>query len=232
MTYKYLDVRREIYEKNPSNMMNSYRSFLDIKKLYKRSFWILLGIFLISLVCLVVVTMFALNGLLELLFTIPPIVVLLLLEIPREKYFYNESARLNELSEIKQNYNEYVLKVCTILKSQGVDTPDKLLCLKNECSENLKKHENTFEKLNSKLVDMFIGVPLGALIASVIYSDSKAVPIAIWVVVFIGIAVLGILKFISIINYYSEGYFKDKYLLDILNELNYFDNFFIKNNRR
>ncbi|MDF2503028.1 hypothetical protein [Clostridium sp.] len=181
MTYKYLEVRREIYEKNPSNKINSYRSFSII------------------------------------------VMVLLFSQISRERYLYNESERANELSQKMQGYEQYVSEVWKILQDCSIDTPEKVQNLKTECEKTLKIREDKFMKINSKIVDMLIGVPLGALIASLIYADSKAAPITIGTIILGGLAILGILKLVYLISYYSEGYFKDKYLLEALSELDYFN---------
>lgn len=223
MTYKYLVVRREIYEKDPSSKINSYRSFSDVAKLFRRPYKIMLGLLLIALIGLASIAIFAPNSPLVWPLLIIITAIILLSQIPREKYIYNESARANELSEKMQDYEQYVLEVWNILRNHGIDNPDKVQKLKTECETTIKMREDKFAKVNSKIVDMLIGVPLGALIASIIYSDSKAVPSAIGAIILGGLAILGILKLISLINYYSEGYFKDKYLMDAIKELDYFD---------
>jgi hypothetical protein len=149
---------------------------------------------------------------------------LVLIQIPREKHFYNDSARSNELDEKMKDYNQYVSSIWAILQNHGIDMPGKLMKLKTECETTLKMREDRFSKINSKIVDMLIGVPLGALIASIICTDSDAVPVAIGALILIGLAILGVVKLIRYINYYSEGYFKDKYLLDAINELDYSEN--------
>ena len=44
VTYKYRYIRRAIYEENPAGNLNSYRSLADMVRLYKRPFWIMLGV--------------------------------------------------------------------------------------------------------------------------------------------------------------------------------------------
>ena len=66
-----------------------------------------------------------------------------------------------------------------------------------------------------------IGVPLGAVISSLIYKNSDIVVIQILSVILIGIFIIIISNIIKKINYYSDGYFKDKQLLDVLNEIEY-----------
>lgn len=223
MTRKYQNVRREMYERDPASKVHLFRSFFEMRGLFKRRFWILAIIFIIVIIIFCLDATFWHDFILELFLLIALVAVSLALEMPREKYFYNEPARKDELSKVEKNYEDYIKMAREILSEEGINTPNKVVCLKNECNAMLKKHENTFGKINSRLVDMFIGVPLGALIASIIYSDSKAIPAAILMIFLIGIVILVISKFASIINYYSEGYFKDKYLLNVLNELDYSD---------
>lgn len=223
MTYKYYEVRREIYEKNPSSNINSYRSFSEMVRLFKFPYWIMLGFLVIALIGLAAITKVAPGSPFALLLMIIIMIVLVLSQIPREKYLYNESERESELSQKKQNYEKYVSMVWNIFRNHGIDTYDKVQKLKIECEKKLNMSEDKFAKINSKIVDMLIGVPLGALIASLIYADSKAVPMAIVTIIFGGLAILGVLKLIYLINYYSEGYFKDKYLLEAINELAYFE---------
>lgn len=120
-----------------------------------------------------------------------------------------------------ENYEQYITDVRNILLKHGIDTPEKVMKLKTECETTLKVREDKYIKINSKIIDMFIGVPLGALIASIIYADSDTVPTAIGALILIGLTILGVAKLIKTISYYSEGYFKDKYLLDTINELDY-----------
>jgi ElaB/YqjD/DUF883 family membrane-anchored ribosome-binding protein len=221
VTYKYRYIRRAIYEENPAGNLNSYRSLADIVRLYKRPFWIMLGVLLLAIVFLVITVVF--NSKSPLIW-IPSIIIILismLSQIPRDKYFYNVLARADELSERSQDFKQYILDVQNILQRHGIDTPEKVQKLKTECEATLKIREDKYGKVNSKIVDMLIGVPLGALIASIIYAKGDAVPVAIGTLILIGLTFLGLVKLIKSINYYSEGYFKDKYLFDALNELDY-----------
>jgi Kef-type K+ transport system membrane component KefB len=151
------------------------------------------------------------------------IFIVILISVQRERQIYNESVRSQEISEIEKNYMEYLLCVMKTMTSYGIDTPEKLQKLKVECEAALKKHEEKMVKINSKIFDMLIGVPLGALIASIIYSNSNTLPAAIVAIIIIGLAMIGFIRLIGYIEYYSEGYFKDKYLLDAINELDYYE---------
>ena len=85
----------------------------------------------------------------------------------------------------------------------------------------MKAQKEKYDKIGSKIFDMLIGVPLGALIASIIYEKNEISLIAVVSVIIIGIAIAGFNKVIQAICFYTEGYFKDKYLFDALDELNY-----------
>lgn len=126
-----------------------------------------------------------------------------------------------ELSKNRNDYKQYVSEIKITLQEHGINTPEKLEKLKAECDKELKMHEDIFTKINSKIVDMLIGVPLGSLIASLIYADSNAVSIAIGTLIIVGIAILFALRLVNKLFYYSEGYFKDKYLMAAINELDY-----------
>ncbi len=52
-TYRYWDVRRDVYEQCSNNPLKKYRTFADMKRLFKTSYWlILIGI----IVCLIAYT--------------------------------------------------------------------------------------------------------------------------------------------------------------------------------
>ena len=221
MTYKYRYIRRAIYEENPASKLNLNRSFTDMGRLFKRPIWIMLGILLVAIIFTLIIVIYNLN---THLLWIPSFLIVLISfssQIIRERYFYNDSIRVNELSKKNHNYEQYVSDVWDILRTYGIDTPDKVKLLKTECETLLKSREDKYTTINNKIIDILIGVPLGALIASIIYADHNAVPIAIGVLILVGLAVLGVVKLIRFINYYSEGYFKDRYLLDAVSELNY-----------
>lgn len=70
---------------------------------------------------------------------------------------------------------------------------------------------------------MLVGVPLGAFVSALIYK-SESVDIVIeqlFVIIVLGLMTIGAANVFKKITYYSDGHFKDQYLLDILNELEY-----------
>ena len=220
MTLKYYAVRRDMFEIDPSSNLKSYRSFSDLKKLLKRPFLIMLGLVVIAFIALASVAIFTPSPIEFLLMTLI-ITALLIIQIPREKYIYNEQARENELSEKKQDYEKYVKEILKIMQSNGIDSTEKVLKLKTECETALKVRDDKYTRLNSRIFDMVIGVPLGALIASIIYTDSNAVVTSIGTIILGGLAVLGVIKLFNLINYYSAEYYKDKYLLNAISEIEY-----------
>ena len=110
-----------------------------------------------------------------------------------------------------------------IFRKHGIDTNEKLKKLKSECEGLLNARKSKYTTINGKILEMFIGVPLDALVASLIYTQKDAVQTAIVALIILGFTVLGSVKIFRSIDYYSEGYFKDKYLLDAINEIEYSD---------
>ncbi|MCL2033891.1 MAG: hypothetical protein FWG94_04070 [Oscillospiraceae bacterium] len=228
MTVIYRNVRRAMYEEDPAKLLNKSRNFRDMVRLFKPLNWIsfILMIFsLASFVVFVVLEKFELLLIVPLGFIVPVVIISIL----REKYLYNYQPRVAELEEKKQNYKEYIQKIKCILGDNGINTSNKLSELKNECQGTLKIHWDKFSAMNNKVFEIFIGVPLGALIASIIYADGKVASNAIVVIIVVGLLVVCLAKLFQRFLYYSDEHFKDKYLLDILNELNYVSEFFDEN---
>lgn len=71
------------------------------------------------------------------------------------------------------------------------------------------------------MFDGLIGVPIGALISSLIHKDGDALVNEIMAVIFIGIICIVFVKLFKKISFYSEGYLKDKQMLDALQEIEY-----------
>ena len=221
MTYKYLHVRRDIYETNPASELNSYRSLSDMRKLFNLPFWGMLIITALAIAALPVIIFLNLNSLWFLVAAAIIIVISIFCQMSREKRLYNDAARANELTAQKCRYEQYVANIWKILLRHGINTPEKVEKLRLECNTALKKREEKYSKVSAKAVDMLIGVPLGALIASIMYTDNSVVPTAIGALIIIGFIVWGGVKIVSTLKYYSDGYFKDKNLSNILNELHY-----------
>ncbi|MFT3983754.1 MAG: hypothetical protein QM697_07590 [Lachnospiraceae bacterium] len=221
MTQKYLYVRREIYEQKLASKLNSTRHLTDMVRLFKCSLWVMLGLMVVSLIWMIVL-LISNPATPFIFFPISLIIVIsILIQIPKEKYLYKESVRKEELEGLYDSYQLYISCIWNILKKHDIDSPQKVLQLKLECETALAAQKERYDKIGSKIYDTLIGVPLGALIASIIYTGSDVILTAIVWVVFIGIALAGFNKVIQAVYFYTDGYFKDKYLLDILNELNY-----------
>lgn len=222
MTNKYLNIRREIYEKDLKAGMQYKRSFSDIIKVFRPKFWVLFSLFIISMISTVVLSiersiwMFLSLVIYLILYAIP-------FNILREKHIYDKDNLEKELKLINYNYNKCINEAWEILNKHGINTYAKINCLKNECIERLKKNENPIIKAIKNIFNMFIGVPIGIFINSVIDEKISLLPARIIAIVLLGVFLLFLIKLIYIIIYYLEGYFKDKYLLDVLCEFDYFD---------
>lgn len=61
------------------------------------------------------------------------------------------------------------------MNSNGLYTKEQWGQLKEECKLKLESHENSYKSIGNQIYNLLIGVPLGALISSLIYKNSNAV---------------------------------------------------------
>ena len=136
---------------------------------------------------------------------------------------YNPLERKREIEEHSANLEVYIENIQTTLSGYGIITKDQRDVLRKECEQQLSIHSTTYKSVSSKVFDMLVGVPLGAFISALIYkSESTDIVISqLFVVVILGLMIIGISNILKKITYYSDGHFKDQYLLDVLNELEY-----------
>ena len=222
MTYKYCLVRRAIYENDPTSKLKKRRSLKDMKRLFKLPFWIMMFLVICSLISIALILLFKFN---TMLVSIPYFVIALVsfvFEIPREDKIYHMEERNKEIRIKECEYEEYINNVREILTELGVNTPNKIEKLKEECEEILIKRNNRFSNINNRIIDMLIGVPLGALIESTIYADTKTQNEGIVLILSIGLILFIIIQIAKVWQYYTDANFKDRYLLDVLNELSYY----------
>ena len=222
MTYKYCLVRRAIYENDPTSKLKKRRSLKDMKRLFKLPFWIMMFLVICSLISIALILLFKFN---TMLVYIPYFVIALVsfvFEIPREDKIYHMEERNKEIRIKECEHEEYINNVREILTELGVNTPNKIEKLKEECEEILIKRNNRFSNINNRIIDMLIGVPLGALIASTIYADTKTQNEGIVLILSIGLILFIIIQIAKVWQYYTDANFKDRYLLNVLNELSYY----------
>lgn len=222
MTYKYCLVRRAIYENDPTSKLKKRRSLKDMKRLFKLPFWIMMFFVICSLISIALILLFKFN---TMLIYIPYFVIALVsfvFEIPREDKIYHMEERNKEIRIKECEYEEYINNVRKILTELGVNTPNKIEKLKEECEGILIKRNNGFSNITNRIIDMLIGVPLGALIASTIYADTKTQNEGIVLILSIGLILFIIIQIAKVWQYYTDSNFKDRYLLDVLNELSYY----------
>lgn len=221
-TYKYLNVRRDIYEKCSDKKLKSFRSFSDIKRLFNCWFWISLLLMILCLVSLVVLTLAFPNKFYYLIPTIVCGVLIILIEFFGHR-MYNSSEREKEKEKQKETLESYVRGAENVLKSHGVNTKEQISALKQECHQRIDLYKEKCKSASSKIYDVAIGVPLGAWVSAIIFKSSGEDTLItnIIAVILLGFMIIGIVKAVNQLRYYSEGYFKDQYLLDVLNELEY-----------
>lgn len=221
-TYKYWSVRRDIYEKCSDKKLKSFRSFSDIKRLFNCWFWISLLSMILCLVSLVVLTLAFPNKFYYLIPTIVCGVLIILIEFFGHR-MYNSSEREKEKEKQNETLESYVRGAENVLKYYGINTKEQIYALKQECHQRIDLYKEKCKSVSSKIYDVAIGVPLGALVSAIIFKSSGEDTLItnIIAVILLGFMIIGIVKAVNQLRYYSEGYFKDQYLLDVLNELGY-----------
>ena len=221
-TYRYWDVRRDVYEQCSNKPMKKYRSFADMKKLFKKSYWTVLILMIVFFLCYIALFLFAPNFLYTLIPAIGIFVLAVIGELFGEK-MYNSAERKKELSEKSSCLEQYVTNIKNVLESHGINTKSQREVLKKECEGRITQHNKSYRSVSNKVFDMLIGVPLGALISALIYKSesSDIIVTKIIIIIVIGLMIIGIANAIKKLSYYSDGHFKDQYLLDALNELEY-----------
>ena len=224
-TYRYYNVRREIFEKCSEKKLHKLRSFADMKRLFKVSYWIMLiGMILFALI-LMCLLLFRCNPLLSLIPLVGMTTISIVSELSGYK-MYNAEARSKEWEEQRDSLDEYIKDVNEIFESHKITSREQRDALKRECEEQIKLHDKNFKSISNKAYDMLIGVPFGALISALIYKSSETdiMISSIVCLIIIGLAIIVIARVFKVLAYYSEGHFKDQYLLNVLNELEYLDN--------
>ena len=220
MTYKYYDVRQDIYETCSDKKLKGFRTWSEIKKLFKTFHWIMFTILILSLISVIVIWLCPISNLWNF---IPMSIIFLCTIIVEYKFnpLLDKDARKNELEKQNIVYKEYIGQIKDVLEKHGIDNDTKRQLLKKECISSLEKHESKYAVANVKVFDGLIGVPIGALISSLIYKNSDALISKIIAIVFIGLICIGFVYFLKRVSFYSDGYLKDKQMLNALQEVEY-----------
>lgn len=221
-TYRYWDIRRDVYEQCANMTPKKYRTFANMRKLFKFSYWLLLIGMLVCLITYIALFLF-LPGT---FYWLIPIGGALMLSIIGEFFgsrMYNPLERKREIEEHSANLEMYIENIQTTLREHGIITKDQRAVLRKECEQQLSIHSTSYKSVSSKVFDMLVGVPLGAFISALIYKSESAdiVVSQLFVVVILGLMIISVSNILKKITYYSDGHFKDQYLLDVLNELEY-----------
>lgn len=220
MTHKYFRVRDDIYDNCTDKGMKKFRTVKEIKQLFKPFHWALLGISIALLIVMVVIVFSKINDWWAI---IPAIVLFIGLVVSEYRFnrFLDKDAREKELQSLSEEYEKYINSIYNILISHGINNENKRNLLKTECEMSLESHKNKYKLFGAGIFEQLIGVPVGALISSIIYKNSDAIVPKIIVVIVIGALIIGVIKLIKFVKYYADGYLKDEKLLDVLEEIEY-----------
>lgn len=223
MTYKYYDIRREIYDKCSDKTLKRTRSFKDLRRLFKWHAWVIMSLLPVSMIAFIILVYAFPEKPYYLIPCAAAFIVTAIWEFRSER-IYNAGERYRELEEVKHNYLQYIRNVKGVLNSCGIDSRKKLDALKNECNARLASHTKPYKSVSSTTYNMLISVPLGAVVSSIIYRNSGDTAVAQIVgLLMFGLIIIGFCKGFKAFTFYTDGYFKDRYLLEVLNELDYTD---------
>ena len=220
MTYKYLTVRHDVYENCSDKDFKRLRTLKEIFNILRIFHWTILVMDILSVVAVITILLLPISNLWLLIPTAIVITASIISEFHTEKN-YNQEARNKELDERNIAYNKYINDIKVILEKNGINSESKIQLLKEECIAVLEKHEQKYLSARSRIYDVLIGVPLGALISSLIHQSEKTIISHIFYIVVLGILIICLTRIVKLIRFYSDGYFKDKYLLNALNEIQY-----------
>lgn len=221
MTYRYYNVRREIYNDSSEKELNKNRTFKELKKLYKPFHWIIFSLMILSLVAFIIVAIAVDN---KLWCSIPLLIIIVCDKLwdSKAERFYNKEEREKELKSIDSAYEEYLKTVKNILINNGIDTKEKCKCLKEECLSVFTQRELKYSILNNRVFEITIGIPIGALISTIISNDTDTITIQAAAFLLIGIVIYALISFSKFITYHTSGYWKDEQLLNALEEMDYY----------
>lgn len=231
MTYKYQKVRRDIFELKDLHKIDRLHSCKDYFKLYKLKMWIrftlysIIGVasIVIVILCLLSTISSTLGLLLSNFLLVIVIILIIVFESSTEKNKYNKSARDTELRALQTRANNYVEDVKKVLSYNGITTTEQVLKLIEECKLSQKSFESKYGKILDKTINLLFFVPITALITCIIKSE-KNINWGIFLsATLAGIIIICILGIFYLVQYYSSGHNKDKYLLNALKELEYCD---------
>ncbi len=221
MTYRYYKIRREIFEDDSEKPLKKFRSGSDLKELFKPFHWIVFSLMIASLIAIIIISIFVTNKLWN---AVPLLIIILLTDLwdYKAEKFYNKDARKKELISIDCDYENYLKSIYEILQNNGIESEKELNILIDECSKVLEKRDNRFQFIKSKAYEIFLGIPIGALITSLINQNSEKIPPQIVTVLLLGLLIYPIFSFAKFVLNYADGYQKDQSLLKALNEMKYY----------
>jgi len=223
MSTKYYFIRREINEKEPDKDLKTYRNFQQIKELFNLPYWIMMISVIVSLIAILIIMFSPIKD--SWLFI--PMLIIILVSIFQEniseKIIYKYEKRQAEIDNKLKKYKEYINRVILVLKGYNITDEESLKPLTNECTEILHNFKEKYSLANRKISEMFILVPLGAIVSNIMDKDADFSS-GIWVAILCGVLLLGLIQVIKFIDYLLSGIAKDKYLFSILCDLNYENN--------
>ena len=147
MTYKYYDIRREIYDKCSDKTLKRTRSFKDLRRLFKWHAWVIMSLLPVSMIAFIILVYAFPEKPYYLIPCAAAFIVTAIWEFRSER-IYNANERYRELEEVKNNYLQYIRNVKGVLNSCGIDSREQLDALKKECNARLDSHTKPYKSVS------------------------------------------------------------------------------------
>ncbi len=219
MTQKYIYIREEICSIKMNDSKGKRRTFAEMREVFTFFGWIIpisliiLGItyFILLFTCTEFSWKFAIGA---------GICMVLSAYVP-DRVLYKEEARVKELKKVYERYDEDANQIVPTIRKH-ICSYEKLMKLKSECEEVIKKYEDKRDRIKKRIFELSFVVPVTALILNII-SPSEQYPIFIAIagILIVGYLYMFIELVMKLVQKLSQDYKKDKYLLELINELDY-----------
>lgn len=120
------------------------------------------------------------------------------------------------------DYENYLKSIYEILQNNGIKSERELNILIDECNEWLEKRDNKFRFLKRKVFEICLGIPIGALITSLMNQNSEDISTQTVAMLLLGLIIYALFSFVKFLSDYADGYQKDQNLLKAPNEMKYY----------
>lgn len=221
MTFKYIEVKKEIFSLHSKNPIKRFRTINEIKELFTAFHWIILVLAIIVTIMTIICTFVFKNELLGLGLSFIMFALSVIFDWKGEKH-YNKSKRAEEIKTQKKLHNAHIEKVKRVLKECNITNEKHITLLKAECLERLQSYDKKYKSLTNNVVEILLILPISMFITSLINGTSDAMSNQIEGVLIVGVVLFSFVIIFKKLIFFYNGFHKDKYLLNCLKDIEYY----------